>query len=152
MAIPPLSSNFLPPGIYDCSLDEIRGYFGINERRIDLISKLESYIIKIKDSGIQGWIIIDGSFVTAKDLPGDIDIVLVIAENEHYSISNTVSDVDMTILNQDYVKDRYELHLFVGFIDSDSNQADETASMMTELFCCVKYKVDQKKGILRILL
>ncbi len=69
------------------------------------------YTIKLREAGLGGWIIVNGSFVTAKENPGDIDVILVIGEN--YDLAAPVSPLEKRILSQEYVKDAFELHLFV---------------------------------------
>lgn len=139
--IPPMDSNFLPTGLHDCTIDEIYQYFGTNERRNLLIENLHTYTQKVKDFGIEGWIIIDGSFVTAKELPGDIDIVLVVSEN--YDLMAPITPIERKILSQEYVKDNFELHLFVAF-------DGETANHWKSFFSRIRGMEHFKKGLLRM--
>ena len=78
MPIPNLIADYLPSGIHDCNLFELKSSFGTNNRRNELIKKLKYYIRKIQEVGISGWLIINGSFVTSKENPNDIDAILVI--------------------------------------------------------------------------
>ena len=69
--------GMLPEGLYDTSLSEIRTALGFTDRRNSLIAGLEQYISIWDSSGFIDYYIIDGSFVTAKPEPGDIDLILV---------------------------------------------------------------------------
>lgn len=65
----------LLPGIYDLSLDEIEHEFvvGKSKRRHDIFEKYKYHLNEIKDTNccLNHWI--DGSFVTLKENPDDID-------------------------------------------------------------------------------
>jgi hypothetical protein len=71
--------GFLPEGVWTCGLVEFVKTFAVfrrSDRRLILFEKLESLL---KETLATGWvqeIIIDGSFVTKKDEPGDIDLLL----------------------------------------------------------------------------
>ena len=73
--------GFLPEGVWDCDLAEFVKTFAVfrrSDRRLVLFEKLESFL---KETLATGWvqeIIIDGSFVTKKDEPDDIDIILAL--------------------------------------------------------------------------
>ena len=66
----------LPPGIYDTSLEEITLKLGGTQQREKLISGLDAYLRIWDESGFLSLAIIDGSFVTGKTDPCDIDIIL----------------------------------------------------------------------------
>ena len=78
MPIPDFSADgLLPPGIHDCTLQEIRHRFGSfqgTEQRLRLFAKLEQLLEAMKQSGIFAAILIDGSFVTTKTVPNDVDL------------------------------------------------------------------------------
>ena len=87
----------------------------------------------------------------AKELPGDIDILLVINENQQYSIAAPVTQIDLTLLKTEYVKKYFELHLFVSFTDTQStNGFDDTANGWIEFFKCVKNNPNIQKGLLKV--
>jgi hypothetical protein len=76
MPIPPFDpeSGLLPPGEHVAGWDEIRARFGWNARRRQLLDGLEDGLVLLGEAGCQRvWI--NGSFVTAKDEPGDFDCV-----------------------------------------------------------------------------
>ncbi|VTR93366.1 Uncharacterized protein OS=Cyanothece sp. (strain PCC 7822) GN=Cyan7822_0005 PE=4 SV=1 [Gemmata massiliana] len=62
----------LPPGVHETTWDIFVARFGTNERRRRLLSGLKRALDSLKRAGcIRAYI--DGSFVTAKDQPGDFD-------------------------------------------------------------------------------
>lgn len=141
LPIPPMCSDYLPIGLHDCTIEEIRQYFGTNERRNVLIENLYNYSIKLREVGLDGWIIVNGSFVTAKERPGDIDVILIIGES--YDLTAPISPLERRILSQEYVKDAFELHLFVA--------PDElTAECWKSFFSRIRGNEHIKKGLLRI--
>ena len=69
----------LPPGVWPCELAELAQRFAVfrrTGRRIQLYDKLEDFLKEMLRTGVVAEVIIDGSFVTAKAEPNDIDLVL----------------------------------------------------------------------------
>lgn len=68
----------LPPGIHPASWDEIVTRFTTNSRRRELLDGLLDALRSLRQAGCRT-AYLDGSFVTAKDLPGDFDACWEIA-------------------------------------------------------------------------
>lgn len=64
--------DVLPPGIHDATLKEVEACFATNPRRVALFEGLSRACAALRAAGCTT-IYIDGSFVTAKELPGDFD-------------------------------------------------------------------------------
>jgi hypothetical protein len=62
----------LSPGIHWAEWKEFEGRFGINPHRRKLLKGLKAVIASLRKAGCRA-IYIDGSFVTAKELPNDFD-------------------------------------------------------------------------------
>jgi hypothetical protein len=62
----------LPPGIHDASWDEIVSRYATNTRRGELLGGLLDALHSLKAAGCTT-AYLDGSFVTAKEHPGDFD-------------------------------------------------------------------------------
>ncbi len=84
MSIPALTEHgVLPAGVHTCSLDEIGQRFGSfqgTDCRVRLHAALVRYVAEARRSGLVRALIVDGSFVTAKPDPGDIDLLVVLVE------------------------------------------------------------------------
>lgn len=75
--LPPFDEHgYLPPGIHECSWDELEVRFGIGspERKVQ-IKELRQFLDWCRQSGIRR-VIVNGSFVTAKISPIDVDVVI----------------------------------------------------------------------------
>lgn len=68
----PLTGN-LPPGIHQASWEDFRKRFGLTPDRRALLDKLALAAEHLTFCGCQQ-IYVDGSFVTASDIPGDYDM------------------------------------------------------------------------------
>ncbi len=76
VSIPPFDpkTGLLPPGEHDATWDEIQARFGWTTRRRQLLDGLADGLAILGTTGcVRVWI--NGSFVTAKDEPGDFDCV-----------------------------------------------------------------------------
>ena len=143
MVIPPLDSDYLPEGLHNGSFQELNNVFGTNSCRKELIDKLGKYIQKLKEAGISGWIIIDGSFVTAKTQPNDIDIILV-RKRDNF-LSRPVTEEESEILDENRVKNEYKIHLIPTI------EGDRATIGMTSFFSRVRNKGPEiKKGLVRL--
>lgn len=65
-------SGYLPPGVHDAHWCEVAGRFAGNSHRRRLADGLLAACLNLAEAGC-GELIPDGSFVTAKELPGDYD-------------------------------------------------------------------------------
>jgi hypothetical protein len=73
VSIPPFSdSGNLPEGLHEATWDEIVERFGTNARRRALLDGLRRALESLRAAGCRR-AYIDGSFVTAKEDPGDFD-------------------------------------------------------------------------------
>lgn len=66
------NGGLLPPGVHEATLEELREKLGFSRRRRTLIAGLERALALMSGGGIQR-VYIDGSFVTDKPRPNDID-------------------------------------------------------------------------------
>jgi hypothetical protein len=115
MPVPPFAkAGLLPVGIHDATLPEIELAFGIaNDTRIALFKNLKSFCEELEVFGplIRG-IFVDGSFVTRKPVPRDIDLVVVHDEDDFLALDE---HENAEFLYEDRAFDRYKFDLFVEF-------------------------------------
>ena len=65
-------NGLLPPGIHWATMDEIKNKLSFSQKRRYLIKGLERALVSFKKAGCK-IMYLDGSFVTSKHEPGDID-------------------------------------------------------------------------------
>lgn len=116
MPIPALNdSGELPPGEHNASLDEIEDRFGrANERRRELMRGLRAAAANLIEARVRKlWI--DGSFVTRKQNPKDID-----------GVWETHAQIDLTVIDpvflgkREAMKKKYGLDFFPDVIEVGS--------------------------------
>jgi hypothetical protein len=113
MAIPVMTpAGLLPPGVHDATLPEVEQVFGSrNDRRVELFQKFTQFLNVARSFGLFQAVIADGSFVTDKDVPGDIDAVLLLPRADLPKLTGHPNRLQ--ILDQHAVKAQYEIHLFL---------------------------------------
>jgi hypothetical protein len=67
------ASGMLPPGIHETTWQHFHEHFGVNPRRLNLLASLKMALDVLANAGCET-VYIDGSFVTNKPDPGDIDV------------------------------------------------------------------------------
>lgn len=148
MPIPRLTEEgILPNSIYECSLEELENVFGqfqSTDCRIHLTRKLRAYIDELRKSGIGTELIIDGSYVTRKDNPGDIDLILVLAKDFDYS--SPINPFEYNLASNKVVKRKYGFDVFV------EKKGTGRYNSRIEFFQRVKENPDLTKGLLKITL
>jgi hypothetical protein len=119
--IPPLMDKILPPGIHDCTMDEVEATFGRfqrSDRRIHLTKRLSSFIDDARQSGIVAAVIIDGSYATAKQEPGDVDLIIVLRAD--FDLSQELRPFEYNVRSRRMVKQVYRFDVFVDVEGSES--------------------------------
>jgi hypothetical protein len=110
----------LPPSIHEATLDEIESRFVTNYRRKDLYEHLLILIDDLKKIGCK-MIFIDGSFVTNKTFPGDIDLCW---DNRGFDLDDVKRKMPILFdfSNGRYLqKKKYKADIFPAYIiESDS--------------------------------
>lgn len=146
MSIPRLEpSGFLPAGVHNCTLAEIRDRFGTFQgidRRLKLIAKLEEFIAEARRSGIVRSLVVNGSFVTGKPAPNDIDLIVVVSGEHDFSAD--LSPAQYNLLSKHRVRRRFGFDLLVAREDSVEYRR------WTEFFQQVRLEPGRQKGILRV--
>jgi len=75
--------GWLPPGIYEASLEEFEKRFVYNKEREGIYRGLVVLIADLKKVGCQT-MYVDGSFVTSKNRPGDADVCWEVKHTADY--------------------------------------------------------------------
>jgi Trp operon repressor len=144
--IPSLSEHgYLPAGVYDCSLEEAAARFAVfhgSDRRTQLWKQFVQFIEEAKESDLVEAILIDGSFVTSKPEPNDIDLVLAVAPSLHFA--SELRPAQYNLLSQRRVRRRFGFDIVV--VKNGSENFEQAVAFFQE----VKQRPGLKKGILRI--
>lgn len=146
MPIPQFTEEgMLPNSIHDCSLEELGSVFGrfqSTDCRVNLTRKLKAYVQELRQSGIGLELLIDGSYVTQKDNPGDIDLILVLSKDFDYS--TPINPFEYNLASNRAVKRKYGFDVFV------EKKGSVRYNSRIEFFKQVKANPDSMKGLLRI--
>ena len=135
-----MANGLLPPGIHTCSLAEVEATFAYNIKRRQLFEGLEILINDLK-SIFSPAIFIDGSFVTQKIIPGDIDICWEEGTGTNYGYEITHLPI---LFNQAAAKKHYLADIF------PSNIMETNSKKLFIDFFQFDKNTNEKKGILKI--
>jgi len=147
-------SGILPVDVHDGDLDDVESLFGgfqRSNRRVTLFRKLKEYVEALRSAEIQGWLIVDGSFVMGcVDEPDDIDVVLVLASN--WDLTADLRPFQYNLVSKRDVRRRFPIEVFPVLEGSDAEKK------WTEYFHQINIKwyephdfaVGSKKGLVRI--
>lgn len=97
--LPPLDANgVLPPGVHPCTLDELLARFGHGSAtREAQAQELTVFIEWARGHGVRR-ILVNGSFVTAKAEPNDVDIVVLPAAEQADAVIDAAGAPDWPFL------------------------------------------------------
>ena len=95
-----------------------------------------------KLSGIVNYVIVDGSFVTAKAVPGDIDLIIVVPKGHDFDAK--LGALAYNVVSRGQIWRRYR---FDGVIAEEGGQ--DLAGYIA-FFSKVRDRPERRKGLLRI--
>jgi len=146
MPIPPLDENgFLPPGVHDCTMADVEDCFGRfmrTDQRIRLFEKLVRYLKEVQSTGMAVALLIDGSFVTGKADPDDIDLVLVLKTVHDFTAE--LRPFEYNVLSRTRVRQNFRFDVLIAVEDSPDYQRH------SDFFQQVRDQPQLRKGILRV--
>ena len=135
--------GLLPDGIHDCTLNNIRTRFGSFDRtdqRPRLFAKLSEFASAARTIQIVRGLLVDGSFVTAKSAPNDID--LIVAAGHDFSAELTPSEYS--------VLSKLRVHRQFGFDLLVARENSVELRRWVDFFAQVRVAPERRKGILRL--
>lgn len=138
-------NGLLPEGIHDMDLGEVRDLFGkfqSTDRRPMLFDKLKTFIEAAREVGFVRFVIVDGSFVTSKPDPGDIDLIVVI--DPAILNKSDYRPIEYNILSSRRIKRMYSFDVYV--VPFGHAAYDEYLG----LFEKVKDDLSARKGVVRV--
>lgn len=138
MPIPELNHNgLLPRGVHDCTLEEIAGSFAENPHRVRLFRNLVACLEQEIRPAFVHPIFVDGSFVTDKVEPEDVDIVL---DLKRASDDQKWQGLMFMSVQQHRFLNEYNVHFWVNFDTPDSSD-------FTVYFQYIGNKTARTKGL-----
>jgi hypothetical protein len=150
MDIPSLDpQGLLPPGIHECSLAQIISTFGrtgVEHRRTFLCGRLEEFLPWVRSVNCFRSLFIDGSFVTDKEEPNDIDMLLELPPASLQMLGHIKNHA---VFNKSQVFQRFQIDVFPmapGFVDL----LDWFQGLRVEEAKARGLKPNHKKGILKM--
>jgi hypothetical protein len=151
--IPVLSDNVIPPGVHECTMDEVDEMFGRfqrSDRRIQLTKQLRLFVDDARRSGIVSALIIDGSYVTAKEQPGDID--LIVALRPDFDLKQELRPFEYNMRSRRMVKKIYKFDVFVDVDGSDEYAGHVRFFQRVKTDDPEQDTSHDRKGLLRVVL
>jgi predicted nucleotidyltransferase len=139
--------GWLEPGIYDCSLEQARvgfGSFQDSDWRPKLFDRLRQFIADAKQSGVVTSVIVDGSFVSTKPRPSDIDIIVI--TNVPVEQTNDLPPYQANVISAKSIKRRYGFDVLVALHETPS------VERAIDVYREVKGSPGVEKGMIRIVL
>ena len=139
--------GYLPHGVHDASLAEILdryGRFRETDRRVTLGAQLAEFAEEARASGLVRFLIIDGSYTTAKPQPGDIDLIVVLRKG--VGAAAELRPDQYNVMSARRVKARHGFDVLHAIEDS------ETLAKTVEFFAQVVGEPDVSKGMVRVAL
>jgi hypothetical protein len=149
--IPALVNGVLPEGVHFCTIEDVNEKFGRfqrSDRRIKLTEKLRDLEDQARKSGIVAALIIDGSYVTGKEEPGDID--LIVALRTDFDVAAELRPFEYNIQSKRMIRQQYRFDVRVAVDASDLYHE------AIRFFCNVRLEDQEqagypaRKGLLRI--
>ena len=146
MPVPPFNAaGLLPPGIHDCTIEEIRyrlGSFQQNDQRPRLFNLLAELFVEVRRSALFIAVVVDGSFVTSVVSPNDIDVLLGLPKSHDWQREPSMAEYN--VLSRRRIRRRYQCDAFM-VVDGDAS-----FDGLVEFFSRVRDNPDVRKGLLRI--
>ena len=136
----PNASGELPPGIYTATLEEVEAVFVTTPRRRRLFEGLRRAFQNLHAAGVRR-VFIDGSFVTTKADPNDIDGCWEWTEEGHLDLLDPVL-LDFTQARR-AMRDKYGVDFFLA-------TWVEAGSELTFLDFFQQDRADDPKGIVQL--
>lgn len=142
--IPALTDEgLLPQGVHPCTMKELEDRFGRfqrSDRRIRLTRCLAAYLSELRQAGFVSRVVVDGSYVTSKDEPDDIDLIVVLRSSHDFA--SNLRPADYNIVSKKRVKKEYGFDVMV--VPEDSRALDEYLSFFQ------RTREGRTKGVLEV--
>lgn len=139
--------GLLPAGIHECTMEEVKSLLAWNDRRRQLTMQLQEFIeveLSMRFSMIPP-LVLDGSYVTKKDEPGNINLIL---ELQELPDAHKMSACDLCQRCPDIFL-RYEIDMNPS-LASGNGLIDSFSKLKTSDALAMNLYHDHRKGLLRL--
>lgn len=147
MPLPPLNgAGLLPEGIHDASLADVAAQFGQfqrSDKRQVLVRSLRDFLREATDSEIVDHLILDGSFVTGKEEPGDIDFIVVLRPGTIAVGAPELRPDQENVISNHRVRKRHKFDILVA-------HNEDMLLKYTNIYREVKEVPGSVKGLIRV--
>jgi hypothetical protein len=110
MAIPQFTEfGILPAGVHDCSLQEAEAFLATSEPRTEIWQGFAGFLRWAGELPNPNAILLDGSYVTDKVAPNDVDVVVDLTG---CAIADMRAWTDKWAAEHDYVKDAFSVDFY----------------------------------------
>lgn len=117
----------LSAGFHDIDINNLDEIFVDNftnkTRRSHLVSQLRIFLGELSQVNAKFEIWLDGSFLTLKDEPGDIDLLIVYDKNQMNTLSINEKKIINSLFNRPTTKIRYDLDILLCQNDDINNRS-----------------------------
>ena len=138
--LPFRTHGYLPEGVYVCSEAEVVFRFGSSSRRRRrVVLRLRRWIELGRQIGAQR-LLVDGSFVTAKEYPHDIDTVILLPQNFTQQL---VQEYAPTLEMETMLLTRCPEEIFAAEDETDWEE-------WVDFFCQTREPDGRRKGLVEI--
>ncbi len=112
----------LPDGVHECTIEEIERVFLFSEKRKHIWGLFKKLLDRLIDLGLKpSALLIDGSFVTGRDEPGDVDFAALIPPETIINAMKTLDEHDKHAImlflepnNQNEIRSLFGAHLLLA--------------------------------------
>ena len=145
-AIPALNGDgLLPVGLHACTLPEVPARFGAfqgSDQRSRLCLQLADLVSAMRRCGFIEALVLDGSFVTAKAAPNDIDLLAVLRPGHDFE--RDLPMPEYALVSRSILRRRYGFDVIVAERDSQLYRRH------VDFFSRVRDNPSATKGLLRV--
>ena len=133
------NDGVLPEGVHEIDLNGFKELFGFNYKRRDMIDQgLIPFLKELTPFNVQK-IFLDGSFVTQKENPGDIDGYVV--------TDSTRPLFEFVACNSERWREKYRIDLFAALSDIPGDGSED---YWQQFFSNTSSDVPKKKGFVAL--
>jgi hypothetical protein len=145
MPIPSLIDGFLPPGVHDCTIEELEDRFGrfqTRDVRCKLLVRLKAFLAASNACEFTSAVIVDGSFTTDKDEPNDIDVLFIVKQS--HDLRAPLQPYEYNVVSRRQVRKLYGFDLLVA------QEGTPQVAEYIAFFAQIRGDAVRRKGMLKV--